>query len=629
MLDIRTYDARTGGNIAYKAFSHPLAAERLAALVRRFQAEGPIAIYDPAGHARTLLALLPGDIPIEGIYVHDSLKIGEHIAQQHVARPLTALPQAQVRAVWALDFERERVCARLRDILPAEMEIFTLSDIRLPDDMLTVRNTYLDRLNFAVNHAFFRDADGLSTRVVTTNYWARYGAGSVRLWLRLFDEDGRPLATWTEGPFAPDQSIVLESGAIRRRFGLDAFVGQLFIHVLDVAGHDVVKYALEIQGTGARDTLSVTHDANAWPAQCYANLPAPREGEKVILWVQNSHAVSIPAGTMGLNRMGRGSRFSIDWAVGPYETVGLCINDCLPDMRWPGQLEFHSGQHVVRPRYEIRSGGSNRIAHLNVERADLVADPHIAHLPPEFFGRGYLLPFPVPDPARYITTVQPTPMSQALGTMPVRIDCFDQEGRQAGSRFLGCLARDHDVAQDLSAITGQAGHGELVYDFRDGGEADGWLHALIRYEDRQTGHVAETSFGAHIFNTVMTYRNEPQSYSGPPPGLTTRLFLQAGAGYPPCFCHLIYPVSGTWHAASRTLLVLHDETGCRLDEKQISIPARGSVTLWPHRIFGTDAIERAGSGGYVMIRDTSCRLFGYHGRMQEDGTFSLDHMFGF
>ena len=28
------------------------------------------------------------------------------------------------------------------------------------------------------------------------------------------------------------------------------------------------------------------------------------------------------------------------------------------------------------------------------------------------------------------------------------------------------------------------GHAELVYDFRDGGEADGWLHALFRYEDR-------------------------------------------------------------------------------------------------------------------------------------------------
>jgi len=29
---------------------------------------------------------------------------------------------------------------------------------------------------------------------------------------------------------------------------------------------------------------------------------------------------------------------------------------------------------------------------------------------------------------------------------------------------------------------------ELVYDFETGQEADGWLHALFRYEDRETGH---------------------------------------------------------------------------------------------------------------------------------------------
>ena len=32
-------------------------------------------------------------------------------------------------------------------------------------------------------------------------------------------------------------------------------------------------------------------------------------------------------------------------------------------------------------------------------------------------------------------------------------------------------------------------------------QADGWMHTLVRYEDRRSGHAAETSFGAHIFNT--------------------------------------------------------------------------------------------------------------------------------
>ena len=52
-------------------------------------------------------------------------------------------------------------------------------------------------------------------------------------------------------------------------------------------------------------SLSSTHDANAWPADRYAGLPAPTRGEQVVLWIQNSHPVPIPAGAIGLNRMGR------------------------------------------------------------------------------------------------------------------------------------------------------------------------------------------------------------------------------------------------------------------------------------------------------------------------------------
>ena len=31
----------------------------------------------------------------------------------------------------------------------------------------------------------------------------------------------------------------------------------------------------------------------------------------------------------------------------------------------------------------------------------------------------------------------------------------------------------------------------------------------------------------------------------------------------------------------------------------------------------------------VLIRDATCRLFGYHGLLDGNGAFSLDHMFGF
>jgi hypothetical protein len=44
--------------------------------------------------------------------------------------------------------------------------------------------------------------------------------------------------------------------------------------------------------------------------------------------------------------------------------------------------------------------------------------------------------------------------------------------------------------------------------------------------------------------------------------------------------------------------------------------------------FAAEDIRQAGEGGYVIIRDVTCRLFGYHGLISADA-FSLDHMFGF
>ena len=48
-----------------------------------------------------------------------------------------------------------------------------------------------------------------------------------------------------------------------------------------------------------------------------------------------------------------------------------------------------------------------------------------------------------------------------------------------------------------------------------------------------------------------------------------------------------------------------------------------------HEVFGDAAMRQAGAVGYVLVRDTKCRLFGYHGLMDDAGGFSLDHMFGF
>jgi hypothetical protein len=51
--------------------------------------------------------------------------------------------------------------------------------------------------------------------------------------------------------------------------------------------------------------------------------------------------------------------------------------------------------------------------------------------------------------------------------------------------------------------------------------------------------------------------------------------------------------------------------------------------IFPDDVFSAAALKQAGAHGYVLVRDTTCRLFGYHGLMDDAGGFSLDHMFGF
>ncbi len=625
MLQIQTFDARQGGNVLYKALAHPLAAEGIATLAASLTR--PLAVFDPDGVAEALYALHPAMPQPDALFVQDVREVGQSRLGL-TARPLAELARETAATVLIASFEAGRIAARLAHLLPEGVRVVTLDAARLPDALLGNSRRYLDRLNFATNFVFFREQDGLSTRLVTANYWSGYGAKSVRFWCRLFDATGQPLATWEEDVPPGTAGIAIDSAEVRARFGLPEFTGQLFLHAIGAAGHDVVKYALDTYANDGGPTLSCTHDANAWPSDRYAGLPAPRPGERVILWVQNSHAAPIPPGTLALDRMGADAPVTLDQAVPGFASVPLDVASLLPGLRWPAQIEFRSGRHVVRPRYEVVHDGRTRIAHVNVERADLQPDPGIPALG-NALGRGYLLPFPLLPRNRFRSIVLPTPMAESQADLPIRLDVFDAEGRRRGERFLGCLARNHDLALDLEAFDTEGGHAELVYDFRSGGGADGWLHALMRYEDRASGHVAETSFGAHVFNTIMTYKDEPQSYSGPPPGLTTRLFLKLGDDERRSFMHLIYPASQPWHARSDTTLILHDGDGKPLAEALLSIACSGSAMVFPNEIFDAKQIAGAGPRGYVIVRDSTCRLFGYHGLMDWRGGFSLDHMFGF
>ena len=632
-LRIETFDNVRGGNTLYKALTHPHAARPACALLAELARTAPVAIVDPHGAADGFAEIFgfPG-VAIAGIYVQDVARIGGTVVG-HRAMPITELRACDAGCVFIAGFDAARLTGQLQPYLPAGARVVSLDAMRLPEERLTNRRVYLDPLNFATNFALFRDTDELHTRIVTANYWAGYGSPDVACWLTLFDGDGAVIAEWCEA--CGDGAIVIDSREVRARFGLGAFAGQLFIHVVGAAGHDVVKYALDTFGSAGAapdGALSCTHDANAWPADRYAGLPAPAPGERVVLWVQNSHPTPIPAGAIGLNPMGEEAVVTLPEAIGPFASRALDVAELLPGLAWPRQIEVRAGKHVVRPRYEIIAGKRRRIAHVNVERDDLKPDAELPRLA-EQLGKGYLLPAPILPRGEWQSILLPTPMAVSQSELPIAALLYDCEGNEIARLPLGRLRRDHATALALDAVgdaCGNAyGHVELVYDFTDGGSGDGWLHGLFRYRHRRSLHAAETSFGAHVFNTILVYRDEPQSYVGSPPGLSTRLFLRLGEDGYDTLCHLIYPASLRWRPHSATEIILHNRSGTEIARAALVIPCSGSRLLRYHELFDAKARAEAGAGAYAVIRDPTCRLFGYHGLLGRDGAFSLDHMFGF
>ncbi len=635
-LKIETFSNISGGNAFFKALTHPIAAEKAQELLSVLAAKGPVAIYDPLDAAEAVAQALPiALLPLAGYFVQDVESQGRTFAA-HAAELAMALPGAKASSLLIIAFEATRLASQIEHLLPAGMEVHSLDALRLPDAMLSDPARYLSPLNFATNFAFFRDGGGHHTRLVTANYWGAYGGKAVRLWCRLYDGAGKRLAQWEEQAGPPNAAIVLDSGEIRARFDLPEFAGQLFVHVTGIAGHDVVKYALDTYGDGG-DVLSCTHDANSWPADFYAGLPAPDEGEEVVLWLQNSQPFEIPAGEIEMNVMGRPEAVPLAGPLGPFATRRLSVSELLPEARWPRQVEIAAGKYVVRPRYEVfASNGRRRIAHVNVERTDLKPDPKLAELGAAM-GKGHILPAPVLPLARFDTFILPTPMARGIERFPLKATIYDASGEPVAEHRFGNLRRDHASLLDVSALlAGNGGglpcghgHAELTYDFEAGCEADGWMHGLFRYRDRVSGHTAESSFGSHMFNSVLVYGNEPQSYSGRAPGLTTRLFLRIGQKPYGTLCHLIYPASTPWHAKSETALILTSNRGEEIARAHVAIPCGGSCHWRVSETFEAKALEAAGEGAYVIIRDTTCRLFGYHGLVCGEASFSLDHMFGF
>lgn len=635
-LSIETFDNVHGGNAFFKAIGHPLAAEKASRLLENLKQKGDVAIYDPLNQAAAFTQLYDlYSLPLAGYFIQDIEQQGKSL-DGHQARLVTELKNSKARQLFITAFDSDKFLGHIRHLLPEGIEIASFDMLRLPEAMLSNRQRYFSLVNFATNFVFFRDGGGHHTRLATANYWGGYGATEPALWCRLYDEHGAVLADWEEKLGPAQSAIVLDSRDIRSRLGLPEFTGQLFIHAIGIAGHDMVKYALDTYGDEGH-ILSCTHDANSWPADFYAGLPAPDDGEEVVLWVQNSHPIAIPTGRVGLNIMGSTDVSHLPHAIPPFGTHRLNVEKLLPGARWPQQIEVVAGKYFVRPRYEVfKKDGRRRIAHVNVERTDLKPDPKLATLG-NVMGKGYILPAPVLPLDRFSSLILPTHMATEQKNLPLTALVYDASGKLVSEHRLGNLPRNHanlfDVGAHLSEeqkkLASGYGHVELLYDFNSGKDADGWLHGLFRYVDRTNGHIAESSFGSHIFNTVLIYKDEPQSYSGRAPGLSTRLFLRIGPEPYDTFCHLIYPASTPWHEMSETSLVLFARDGRELARREVKIPCSGSYLWRVSEIFSAPERIAAGDGSYVIVRDVTCRLFGYHGLLQDDQAFSLDHLFGF
>ena len=265
-------------------------------------------------------------------------------------------------------------------------------------------------------------------------------------------------------------------------------------------------------------------------------------------------------------------------------------------------------------------------------------DTHLPDLA-NLMGKGFILPAPVLPHERFRNLVLPTPMATTQAELPVALKIYDASGREATTRFLGRLPRNHrsavDVAELLNGSAHEAlpsgyGHMELLYDFRDGGDGDGWLHALFRYEDRKSGHAAETSFGAHIFNTVITYGNEPQSYSGAPPGpddaaVPAARRRRARYALPPDLSGLDAVARELRHDADAAPpRRRRDREGQGPDSR-----AAGRCCGARRRRSGATRSRAPATAASSSSATPTCRLFGYHGLVAGEDAFSLDHMFGF
>src|SRR5438105_6935289 len=143
-LRIETFDNIRGGNTLYKALTHPHAAGPGPALVAALAARPTTAIVDPLGAAEGFAEIFGlADIDIAGIYVQDVARLGGTVLGRQAA-PIDRLADSGARSVLVAAFDADRLINQLQPYLHAETQVLSLDAMRIPNDRLTDRRTYLE-----------------------------------------------------------------------------------------------------------------------------------------------------------------------------------------------------------------------------------------------------------------------------------------------------------------------------------------------------------------------------------------------------------------------------------------------------------------------------------------------------
>ena len=357
-------------------------------------------------------------------------------------------------------------------------------------------------------------------------------------------------------------------------FDLPEFTGQLFVHAIGVAGHDIVKYALETYGDDNPPILSATHDADSWPSDLYAGLPAPRRWRRGHpLGAEQPSDHDHARRNRALGNMGRDGIARLNEEIAPFATRALRVSEpfVLPDLplastdRNPRRKALRAAAlRNYREGWPLAHRAPECRAERSEERSPAFAPGAICSVKSTSPGS---------DPAGSTATPQqalPTPMSTAQTHLPLKALVFRADGAAARDTQIRQSPRDH------ARYAGRFAVGEFPARLRPSrtrlrfrcGRCGGRMAArALRSRDLASGHQAETSFGSHIFNIALTYRASRNPIPGRRPvfrRVSSCAWRRSRTLLPPRLSLI-----GRWHPHSTTSLTLRDTQGKEIARNEI------------------------------------------------------------